>query len=84
MSSSGLVAQPPTTAEHPERVRRGLMPRGWAHFALQVVLLGSFTFIYALMVMPNDLCDCRVVLDLGENLLANSRVLFHLTALLKG
>ena len=48
MSSSGLVAQPPTTAEHPERTRRSLAPRGWAHFALQVVLLGSFTFIYAL------------------------------------
>ena len=48
MSSSGLVAKPPTTAEHSERTRRSLAPRGWAHFALQVVLLGSFTFIYAL------------------------------------
>ena len=45
MSSSGLAA-PSSFSERTRR--RSIAPRGWPHLALQVVLLGSFSVIYAL------------------------------------
>src|ERR1700716_3011886 len=46
MSTSGLTAPAPAATEASRR--RRFAPRGWPHLLLQVVLLGSFSFIYAL------------------------------------